>query len=176
MLSEYSFLKLQTLHGEEHFVHALPALIASKRAKDIDYPISAQETRPEVITITNVLDTFYYHCVTFYSQGQYFLMALTPISVNGKSLQPFEPLVEELKLCKKSVFSSLNAHLLKGSFPNELMAKHMVALKSISKILIESQQESEVYYLCLPSATQQRTLVAVQKSSSSKVIQPSIEK
>ena len=35
MLTEYALLKLQAINGEEQFVHALPALIASKRARDL---------------------------------------------------------------------------------------------------------------------------------------------
>lgn len=35
MLTEYALLKLQAINGEEQFVHTLPALIGSKRARDL---------------------------------------------------------------------------------------------------------------------------------------------
>jgi hypothetical protein len=33
MMNEFALLKLQTINGEEHFIHSVPAIIASKRAK-----------------------------------------------------------------------------------------------------------------------------------------------
>ena len=35
MLSEYAHAKLQSAFGEEYFIHSLPAIIGSKKAKEI---------------------------------------------------------------------------------------------------------------------------------------------
>ncbi len=32
MLSEYAFAKLQTINGEEHFIHSLPAALVTSRS------------------------------------------------------------------------------------------------------------------------------------------------
>lgn len=34
MLTEYALLKLQTINGEEQFIHSVPAIICSKRSKE----------------------------------------------------------------------------------------------------------------------------------------------
>jgi hypothetical protein len=34
MLTEYALLKLQTISGEEQFIHSVPALLCSKRSKE----------------------------------------------------------------------------------------------------------------------------------------------
>ncbi len=65
MLTEYALLKLQAINGEEQFVHTLPALIGSKRTRDLRP--SAQLDHPlEVLPITNIIDTFHYHALIYY--------------------------------------------------------------------------------------------------------------
>lgn len=85
MLTEYALLKLQAINGEEQYVHALPLLLGSKKAKDSK--VTPQpDYRVEVLAITNIIDTFHYHALVFYHEGVYKIIAITPLIVNSKLL------------------------------------------------------------------------------------------
>lgn len=82
MLTEFALLKLQTINGEEQFVHRVPVLLSSKRSRESkSVPASSQHI--EILPITNVIDTFPYHAMIYYREGAYRVAAITPMVVNS---------------------------------------------------------------------------------------------
>lgn len=65
MLTEFALLKLQTINGEEQFIHKVPALLCSKRGKESRI-LSASLHHLEVLPISNITDTFPYHALIYY--------------------------------------------------------------------------------------------------------------
>jgi hypothetical protein len=76
-------------------VHSLPALIASKRARDcrptvqFDHPL-------EILPISNIIDTFHYHALLYYQEGAYKLIPITHLLLNSLSLNPNKRLLQLL--------------------------------------------------------------------------------
>lgn len=83
MMNEFALLKLQTINGEEYFIHSLPAVIASKRAKESTPP---SDVSLQVLPITSILNSNPYHALIYYQDGNYKLIAITPLSVNSQTL------------------------------------------------------------------------------------------
>lgn len=90
MLTEYALLKLQTITGEEHFLHSLPALLCSKRARQ-PRPASHHE-RLELLPLTNIIDTASYHALLYHANGDYHLVAITPLLLDNQPLHPSQSL------------------------------------------------------------------------------------
>lgn len=65
MLTEYALLKLQTINGEEHFIHKIPALLCSKRTRESKTNPAANQ-HLEILPISNIIDTFAYHALIYY--------------------------------------------------------------------------------------------------------------
>lgn len=85
MLSEYAHLKLQTITGEEIYVHTLPALIGSKRAEKCTTAV-LNEQKISVIPLTNIIDTLSFHALLFSHEGKYYIAATSPLMINSSTL------------------------------------------------------------------------------------------
>lgn len=65
MLTEYALLKLQTINGEEHFIHRVPVLLSSKRTRE-PKAVPAAIQHLEILPLTNIIDTLPYHALIYY--------------------------------------------------------------------------------------------------------------
>jgi hypothetical protein len=95
MLSEYAYAKLQSAFGEEYFIQSLPAIIGSKKSKEITF--TSEDNKMKVLPITNILTTFHFHAIIFYESGSYYIASVTPLSVDGKELSENSELIQEIK-------------------------------------------------------------------------------
>lgn len=87
MLTEFALLKLQTINGEEQFVHKVPVLLSSKRSRE-SKSVTTTSQHIEILPTTNILNTFPYHAMIYYSEGTYRIAAITPLLVNSSELSP----------------------------------------------------------------------------------------
>jgi hypothetical protein len=135
MLNEYALLKLQAANGEEHFIHTLPALLSSKRHKTFP-PTSTSAPALEVLPLTNIIDSFHYHALLYYSHGHYRLAAITPLLLNNLPLAPAPALLDSLAAdtpASKAVDLFLAEG--KGSMREE---EHEAALGTITRLTVLS--------------------------------------
>jgi hypothetical protein len=117
MLTEFALLKLQAINGEEQFVHSLPALIGSKRARDVRS--CAQLDQPlEVLPISNIIDTFPYHALIYYQEGSYRLTAITPTILNSTQINPNKRLLQALANADRPVPQAVHEYLSAYLDPN----------------------------------------------------------
>jgi len=119
MLTEYALLKLQAINGEETFIHSVPALIGSKRSRD-SRPTPAFDHRLEVLPITNIIDTFYYHALVFYQEGAYKLTAITPLNLNSTSITVNKRLLQSLSNPEKPTVHTVHEYLSSLVDPNSI--------------------------------------------------------
>ena len=79
MLSEYAYGKLQSMDGQEYFIHSIPALISSRKCRDIIGDLG----NLECLTITGIFNTFHHHAIIYYEENAYKLIPITSVSVDG---------------------------------------------------------------------------------------------
>ena len=169
MLSEFALLKLQTISGEEQFIHSVPALVCSKRSKEPRGAPSNNE-HLEILPITNIIDTSPYHALIYYHQDNYRIVSVSPIVVNSSELTPSEPLKQTIAR-NKTLSKAVEEFLMTAKQSEMKDEKSEVVLRSISRITIVSESESEVFYICQPSSSQQRMLPTTQKQANPVVTQ-----
>lgn len=157
MLNEFALLKLQTTSGEELFVHTLPCLLAAKRARDHHLPAPADPPL-QLLPATALPDTPPLHALLYHHHSHYRLAALSPLLLNAHHLLPNSQLLEAIQGAP-SLAQGVHRWL-------SLAADSGVVLTSISKVTVLSANDSEIYYICQPSAVQQRVLPAAQKQVS----------
>ena len=165
MLTEYALLKLQTANGEEHFIHSVPVLLCSKRAREPRALLPAN-CRLELLPITNIIDTSSYHALIYFRQDNYYIVSITPIVLNSTELSPSPYLQEALALTSNKSLSKIIDEYIAAS---EVMKdeKSEAVLGNISRLTVMSPSEPEVYYICQPSTIQQRLLPTAQKQNTS---------
>lgn len=84
MLTEYAVLKVQSTKGEEYFIHSLPALLCSKRARESRS--TTKHAQLEMLPISNLSLNVPYHALVYYSEGDFHVHAITPLLLNNTQL------------------------------------------------------------------------------------------
>lgn len=111
MLSEFAYAKLQGINGEEYYLHRLPAVLGSKRAKDVAAFCASDQNKLEILPLTNISDVFYFHAVIFYYSGCFKLLSITPLVLDGRKMGHNRRLINAFLQGKQSVSSILQSYL-----------------------------------------------------------------
>ena len=69
------------MDGQEYFIHGIPALISSRKCKDIMGDIADIECLP----ITGIFSTFHHHGLIYYEEPSYRFIPITQVCVDGAS-------------------------------------------------------------------------------------------
>lgn len=109
MISEYALLKLQSINGEEMFIHSVPALLCSKRARE-PLAVAGSSCHLEILPITNIIDTSPYHALIRYTDGAYHITAITPLLLNSQTLTP-SPLLAKALASEKLQAESIQEYV-----------------------------------------------------------------
>lgn len=137
MLTEYALLKLQSVNGEEVFIHSVPALLCSKRVRESQLaPIGSSHL--EVLPITNILDTTPYHALIYYKNGGFYVSALSPMLINGNPLTPSDSLLKIIHT-DKTPNNAIERYIkeLDGSMKDENIESKLATITRLT-ILSES--------------------------------------
>ena len=100
-------------------MHSLPALIASKRARDLR-PAAQVEQPLEVMAISNIIDTFHYHALIYYQEGSYKFIAITPALLNSHPIAPNKQLLHLLSAPEKPLAKTIQEYISAFVDPNYL--------------------------------------------------------
>ena len=91
------------MNGEEHFIHTIPAIITSRKCKEIHLDNNSEV---EYLPITNNFNNSFYHAILYYEEPNFRLLPITEVSVDGSESESNPAIME--KLLKKEKNEIIN--------------------------------------------------------------------